>query len=55
MYIQDIITGDMKDNSKKFWSYVKHREQDYGGIAPLKKSDGLLYSDAPTQADILNK
>ena len=45
----------MKDNSKRFWSYVKHRKQDASGIAPLKKSDGLLYSDAPTQADILNK
>ena len=45
----------MKDNSKRFWSYVKHRKQDSSGIAPLKKADGLLYSDAPTQADILNQ
>ena len=44
----------MKHNSKRFWSYVKHRKQDSTGVAPLKKSDGLLYSDAPTQADILN-
>ena len=45
----------MKDNSKKFWSYVKHRKHDSSGIAALKKADGLLYSDAQTQADILNK
>ena len=41
--------------TQRFWSYVKHRKQDISGIAPLKKSDGLIYSDAATQADILNK
>ena len=45
----------MKYNSNIFWSYVKHRKQDSSRISPLKKSDGLLYSAAPTQADILNK
>ena len=54
-YLQDIITGDMKENSKRFWTYIKHKKQDSNGISSLKKADGLLYSDSPTQAEILNQ
>jgi hypothetical protein len=33
---------------------VKHKKQDSSGVTPLKKTDGLLYSDTETQAEILN-
>ena len=54
-YLQDIISGDMKGNSKRFWDYIKHKKQDSNGVAPLKNNDGLLYSDTDTKADILNR
>jgi hypothetical protein len=53
-YLQDIVSGDMKNNSKKLWSYIKHKKQDSSGVAPLKDTDGLLHSDTPAKPEILN-
>ncbi len=50
-YLQEVICED----SKRFWSYIKHQKQDSNGIAPLKGSDGLLHSDVPSKAEILNR
>ena len=44
----------MKNNSKKLWLYIKHKKQDSSGVAPLEDTDGILYSDTPAKADILN-
>ena len=44
----------MKNNSKKLWSYIKHKKQDSSGVAPLKDTDGLLNSYTPAKAEILN-
>jgi hypothetical protein len=43
----------MKNNSKKLWSYIKHKKQDSSGVAPLEDTDGILYSDTPAKAEIL--
>jgi hypothetical protein len=43
------------EDSKRFWSFIKHQKQDSNGIAPLKGMDGLIYSDAHSKAEILNE
>ena len=53
-YVNDIICGDMKQNSKKLWTYLKSKKQDTTGIAPLQHQDGLLRSDSETKAELLN-
>ncbi len=41
-------------NNKPFWSYIKSRRKDSGGIAPLMK-DGQLISGGQEKAEILNQ
>jgi hypothetical protein len=43
--INNTIFGDMKSNTKQFWSYLKSKKQDSQGVTPLRKDDGFLYSD----------
>lgn len=49
-YLQEVISED----SKRFWSYIKHQKQDSSGVSPLKGPDGLLHSDTVSKAEILN-
>jgi len=42
------------ETQKKFWKHVKSLKKDRTGTAPLK-DNGLLYSDAKSKADILNR
>ena len=35
-YMQDTVSNESKDNSKKFWSFVKSKGQEFTGVAPLK-------------------
>jgi hypothetical protein len=53
-YVDNTIFGDMKNNTKQFWSYLKSKKQDSQGVIPLRKDDGFLYSDTETKAEILN-
>ncbi|KAK3104689.1 hypothetical protein FSP39_007852 [Pinctada imbricata] len=53
-YVDEIFCGDINTKPKRFWSYLKGKHQDSSGVAPLKKSDGLLYSDTKSKAEILN-
>ena len=41
-------------NPTRFWSFIKSKRQESSGVAPLKKPDGLLYSDARSKSEILN-
>lgn len=54
-YMEDIISTDHKEQPKRFWSYIKSRKQESTGIVTLKDIDGLLHSDTPTKASILNQ
>jgi pantothenate kinase len=45
---------DNKDNSKRFWSYIKSKRQEPAGISPLLNKDGFLHSDSQIKAEILN-
>lgn len=59
-YIEDIVTTTEDDNHgignspmKRFWTYIKHKKSDSGGVSPLK-SGGILHSDPTEKATILN-
>ena len=49
-YLQEVLCED----SKRFWSYIKHQKQDSNAVSALKGPDGLLHSDTPSKAEILN-
>ena len=54
-YMQDTVSNESKDNSKKFWSFVKSKGQEFTGVAPLKNKDGFLQSNTQSRANILNE
>ena len=41
-YVDETISGEITTNPKRFWSL-------------LRKTDGILYSDTESKAEILNK
>ena len=53
--MQGTVSNDSKDNSKKFWSFVKSKGQEFTGVAPLKNKDGFLQSNIQSRANILNE
>jgi hypothetical protein len=52
-YMEDVST-DYKENSKKFWLFIKSKGQEWTGVAPLKNKMGFLQSDNKSKAEILN-
>ena len=54
-YVDETICGEITTNPKRFWSYLKSKRQDAQGVSPLRKADGLLYSDTESKAEILNE
>ena len=53
-YLMGTVSNDYRDNTKKFWSYVKSRGQETTGVSPLKNKDGFLQSGNIARANILN-
>jgi hypothetical protein len=53
-YMEEVST-DYKDNSKKFWSYIKSKGQEWIGVAPLKNKMGFLQSDNKSKVAILTE
>ena len=53
--MENIISTDHQDQSRRFWFYIKSRKQESTGIVTLKDKDRLLCSDTPTKATILNE
>ena len=53
-YMEDVST-DYKGNSKKFWSFIKSKGQEWIGVAPLKNKMGFLQSDNKSKVEILNE
>ncbi|KAK3096779.1 hypothetical protein FSP39_003228 [Pinctada imbricata] len=53
--MEDVVSEDLTQNPKCFWSYINSRKQDSSSIATLKSSDGYLHSDTESKAAILNK
>ena len=46
---------DIKENSKRFWSFIKSKQQEASGISALLNNDRYLQSDTSVKAEILNK
>ena len=53
-YMEDVVSKDLQDRPKVFWSYIKSRRQESTGVAPLKNKDGFIHSDSSSKAEILN-
>ena len=39
------IINDLKENTKRFWSFIKSKRQGSAGVAPLINKEGYLHSD----------
>ena len=53
--LEDVNKSDNKASiPKRFWSYVTAQRKDNNSVSPLRK-DGVLISDAPGKAEILNQ
>ena len=52
--MEDVISKDLKDKPKMFWSYIKSRRQESTGVAPLKNKDRFIHSDSSSKVEILN-
>ena len=53
-YLNDVISPQLHENPKRFWSYIKSKRNESTRVASLRNTDGLLYNDSQTQANILN-
>ena len=53
--MEDIVSQDLKENSKRFWSFIKGKRQEASGVSALMNEDGYLQSDSSVKAEILNK
>ena len=34
-YMADVVSNDLKENTKRFWSFIKSKRQESTGVAPL--------------------
>ena len=53
-YMEEIVSNDLKENLKVFWSYIKRKRQEPTGVASLKNKDGFIHSDSSSKMEILN-
>ncbi|XP_053389728.1 uncharacterized protein LOC128552706 [Mercenaria mercenaria] len=53
-YLTKDLSGNLREDSKKFFSYIKSKGQESSGAAPLKNKDGFLQSNSKAKANILN-
>ena len=54
-YIEDVVSSDMKQNPKQFWSFIKGKRHDSIGVSSLIDKDGFLHNEGPRKAEILNE
>ena len=53
-YLETTVNSDYKENSNKFWTYIKSKGQEATGVSPLKNKDSFIQSDAQSRANMLN-
>ena len=41
-YMQEIVSGDLKQNPKRFYSYIKSKRQESEGVSSLIDKNGFL-------------
>ena len=49
--MEEVVSQDLKENSKRFWSYVKSKRQEASGVSALLNEDGFLQSDTMVKAE----
>ena len=54
-YMADVVSNNLKENTKRFWSFIKSKRQESTGVAPLINKEGYLHSDSTKKAEILNQ
>ena len=54
-YMEDVVSSDMKQNPKQFWSFIKSKRQDSTGVSSLIDKNGYLHSEGPMKAEFLNE
>ena len=54
-YMEEVVRNYLKENSKRFWSFIKSKRQASTGVAPLMNKDGFLQSDPTKKVKILNQ
>ena len=52
-YLNQEIGGSLKENPKRFWSYIKHSRSEAMGIPTLRQGDSIFISDKD-KAELLN-
>ncbi|KAJ8301588.1 hypothetical protein KUTeg_020575 [Tegillarca granosa] len=53
-YVNETLNKSLEDgNNKSFWKYIKAKRNDSIGVAAIK-SNGVLYHDSATKAELLN-
>ena len=53
-FVSDYLGESIKDNPKRFWSFIKHIKKDDPCVADFKV-DGQIISDSETKSDLANK
>ena len=53
-YMEEIVSNDLKENPKVFWSYVLSKQQESTGVAQMKNKDGFIHGDSSSKVEILN-
>ena len=52
--MEEVVSNDLQEKPKAFWSYVKSKRQESTGVAPPKNKDGFIHSDSSSKVEILN-
>ena len=52
--MQEIVSGDFKQNPKRFYSYIKSKRQQSEGVSSLIDKNGFLRRESTKRADVLN-
>ena len=51
----DVVSNDLKENTKRFLSFIKSKRQESTGVAPLNNKEDYLHSDSTKKAELLNQ
>ena len=52
--MEEVVSGDLKQNPKRFYSYIKSKRQESEGVSSLIDKNGFLQGDSTKRAEVLN-
>ena len=53
-YMEEVVSGELMQNPKRFSSYIKSKRQESEGVSSLIDKNGFLQSDSTKRAEVLN-